>query len=366
MTIDRRNILQRLLALAFCAVQGTAYANTMSSLWDQAAPAFAPVPDVGNVQPVASPENPEALYRQGVAALRAYVAGKRARNVHNHPFDETFLHDKRTPRSVLMIHGFSDSPYYMRALADVFYAEGYNVVGILLPGHGTKPEDLLNVDYREWKAETRKGLEIARALGEEVSIAGFSTGGALAVNVIATAAADRSIRFGDVFLISPLFRVSDWKTPFSCSETLARKFEQFPWTDDVNESCTGDPAEAPPQRKGVRQPEVHEHRYTNKATNGVCQCYKLTVENNMLRVPLYAAIRERRIGVFTAWSMADKIVIPEATSEFVRGLPGSIRRGEINYPTSQCMKHADVPRPETNSKFGELKDAIIQFIRKPR
>ena len=29
----------------------------------------------------------------------------------------------------------------LRALADIFYKEGYNVVSVLLPGHGTKPED---------------------------------------------------------------------------------------------------------------------------------------------------------------------------------------------------------------------------------
>lgn len=40
---------------------------------------------------------------------------------------------------VLLVHGLSDSPYSLRAVAERLHAEGYTVVGLRVPGHGTCP-----------------------------------------------------------------------------------------------------------------------------------------------------------------------------------------------------------------------------------
>ena len=37
---------------------------------------------------------------------------------------------------IVLIHGITDSPYYMEAIGKQFYAKGYNVVLPLLPAHG--------------------------------------------------------------------------------------------------------------------------------------------------------------------------------------------------------------------------------------
>src|SRR3954462_695769 len=84
-------------------------------------------------------------YARAMETFHQYADGKRAgiKNDSNMPF--LLTHGRKTSRSILMVHGYTDSPYYVRSLADEFYAQGYNVVAILLPGHGTKPEDLLRV-----------------------------------------------------------------------------------------------------------------------------------------------------------------------------------------------------------------------------
>lgn len=97
----------------------------------------------------------------------------------NRPF---ILH-KTTPTNgtILVIHGFSDSPYYMKDLAKLFYDSNLNVVAIRLSGHGEVPESLQNTDGLQWIQDATEGLRIARILSPNGPIygAGFSTGAAL-------------------------------------------------------------------------------------------------------------------------------------------------------------------------------------------
>src|ERR1041385_4116649 len=92
-------------------------------------------------------------YARSVSLWQGYIASKAplVKNEGNLPF--LLTHGRRTARAILLVHGLTDSPYYVRALADVFYAAGYNVAAVLLPGHGTKPEDLLSVRLAQWRRE---------------------------------------------------------------------------------------------------------------------------------------------------------------------------------------------------------------------
>ena len=65
----------------------------------------------------------------------------------------SFVYDpgkKNTRGVILLLHGLSDSPYHMRALGQIFKEEGFYVLGLRLPGHGTLPSGLLNVTWQEW------------------------------------------------------------------------------------------------------------------------------------------------------------------------------------------------------------------------
>ena len=55
------------------------------------------------------------------AALRAWDT----------PYNRSFELKRESPKgAVLLVHGLSDSPYSMRALADTFYAQGYDVIAL--------------------------------------------------------------------------------------------------------------------------------------------------------------------------------------------------------------------------------------------
>ena len=51
---------------------------------------------------------------------------------------------------VFLIHGLSDSPYSLRKIAEVFYQQGFYVLCLRMPGHGTAPSGLLTVHYNDW------------------------------------------------------------------------------------------------------------------------------------------------------------------------------------------------------------------------
>ena len=97
-----------------------------------------------------------------------------------------FHHGRTTSNVVVLIHGLTDSPFYMEAIAKRFYDLGANVVLPLLPGHGLKqPKAAIQDDHLadKWKQETDHAVEVAHHLGQKVSIGGLSTGGALSLNI---------------------------------------------------------------------------------------------------------------------------------------------------------------------------------------
>jgi len=52
--------------------------------------------------------------------------------------------------AVILIHGFTASPYYLHAIAKCYAQLGITSYSITLPGHGTCPGDLLNCHIRHW------------------------------------------------------------------------------------------------------------------------------------------------------------------------------------------------------------------------
>ena len=93
-------------------------------------------------------------------------------------------HGEPREHAVVLIHGLSDSPFFMCALARAFFAAGANVVLPLLSGHGLAEPlpDAHAPDLAErWQADGEAALAFARTRGARVSAAGFSTGGVLAV-----------------------------------------------------------------------------------------------------------------------------------------------------------------------------------------
>lgn len=84
---------------------------------------------------------------------------------------------------VVLFHGLSDSPFFMRSIAENLQREGYDVILPLTPGHGKKDADSDMQDSElktRWYTHTNAVMDIVTQDDIPVWVGGFSTGGAFA------------------------------------------------------------------------------------------------------------------------------------------------------------------------------------------
>ena len=82
---------------------------------------------------------------------------------------------------VLLIHGFTGSPAHMRLIGDGLRERGFAVRGMLLPGHGGKPEDMAKAGWQDYLRAVREQALDMRERYKTFSVAGLSMGGCLAL-----------------------------------------------------------------------------------------------------------------------------------------------------------------------------------------
>jgi carboxylesterase len=91
---------------------------------------------------------------------------------------------------ILLVHGFTGSPISLRPLAELLSKRGFGIEMPRLPGHGTRPRDLLRYRYADWRAEALAALASLRARSEKVVAVGLSAGGTIALDLATTEEVD--------------------------------------------------------------------------------------------------------------------------------------------------------------------------------
>jgi carboxylesterase len=99
---------------------------------------------------------------------------------------------------VLVIHGFTGSPASMRPWAEDLAARGYAVEMPLLPGHGTRWQDMNKVTWADWLATVEGAFDKLASENNAVVAVGLSMGGSLALRL----AADRGEELAGVVLVN--------------------------------------------------------------------------------------------------------------------------------------------------------------------
>ena len=122
--------------------------------------------------------NPAANYAEAVRRVESKIATE----VDFDPGSHTILltHGAKTAKAVVFVHGYPSSPSPFREIAAQFYDRGYNVLVMTMPYHGLA--DRMNTEHAKLQAEDfmRYGdqvVDIARGLGDHVTVAGISCGG---------------------------------------------------------------------------------------------------------------------------------------------------------------------------------------------
>ncbi len=83
------------------------------------------------------------------------------------------------PAGALVLHGFTGNPASMRGVAEALAAAGFTVDLPLLPGHGTKVEDMIPTGFPDWLAHAEARYQALVERCEQVVVVGLSMGGAL-------------------------------------------------------------------------------------------------------------------------------------------------------------------------------------------
>ena len=84
---------------------------------------------------------------------------------------------------ILLCHGFTGSPQSMRPWAQAVADAGHSVRLPLLPGHGTRWQDLNKTTWRQWYGQADAAFGELRARCRAVFAMGLSMGGALALRL---------------------------------------------------------------------------------------------------------------------------------------------------------------------------------------
>ncbi|GFH35069.1 alpha/beta hydrolase [Streptomyces pacificus] len=87
--------------------------------------------------------------------------------------------------AVLLCHGFTGSPRSMRPWAEFLAERGLTVSLPLLPGHGTRWQDMAVTGWQDWYAEVDREFRALSAQHRQVFVCGLSMGGALTLRLAA-------------------------------------------------------------------------------------------------------------------------------------------------------------------------------------
>ncbi len=230
----------------------------------------------------------------------------------NDNLNASFVYDpgeSNTKGVILLLHGLSDSPYHMRALGQVFKKEGFYVLGLRLPGHGTLPSGLQNVTWKQWAKATKWGAtqlhQIAKDRGSvPLYMGGFSTGGALVLNYALKAISDDKLfKPQKLFLFSPAIGVSKMAKLSTWHKLLSwiGFFKKFSWTDIL--------------------PEYDPAKYNSFTKNAARQIYLLTQKN---KDHVQKLAKENQQNEFPAMIAFQSLVDATVVSEDLLNMFGEI------------------------------------------
>lgn len=266
------------------------------------------------------------------------------------------LHENRTGKAIVLVHGLTDSPFYMKGIAKYFYEIlGYDVYLPLLQCHGLQhPAGMAGVSLSEWKKNVRFALRSAAEKAERVSIGGLSTGGALSFYFGCT---DPQVT-GDIFLFSAALGL------------YGGRFNMF---DEMLEFLLRN---AFFSLLDNRKPLVgnNPYRYDRVPLNSAGELSWLIREIDVLRHTAAGKISAKRI--FAAWSDYDRVINVKKL-ESLRNCTGADRFVSFVIPVADRVDHAcvvlkepvyavgsqpgDEPLEEPNPRFAEMMVSLQSF-----
>lgn len=266
------------------------------------------------------------------------------------------LHENSTGKAIVLVHGLTDSPFYMQAIGRYFHETlGYDVFLPLLQMHGLQePNGMAGVSLGQWKKNVSFAVHAAAQRAERVAVGGLSTGGALSFYIGCT----DPLVTGEIYLFSAALGL--YGGPCHIFSGVLECLLRTPWFRrlDNGKSLQGN----------------HPYRYARVPLNSAGELVQLIREINILRHGTAAQAQAKRI--FAAWSEYDRVVNVKKLASLQKCI-GENRFVSFVIPAAARVDHAcvvlqapvyavgskpgDAPLEVANPFFAEMMACLHRF-----
>jgi len=228
----------------------------------------------------------------------------------------------------ILVHGFTSMPKEMEYLAADLHHNGFTVLSARLAGHGSRPEDLMHLGWRDWLSSVEDAVNILKGMCSKIILIGQSLGGIVCLTAASYLAVD-----GVIAISTP------------CSRSTDRDLQQMKLLSKLR-----------PIQVKDRHVRVNAHDNRLEADYPAYPFFALhgTVEVRELQNVLITRLAMVKAPALIAQSHADAWVTPDSAGRIYNGL-GSERK-EIAW--FEGMDHSIVRDPKREQLF----EAIANFL----
>jgi carboxylesterase len=230
------------------------------------------------------------------------------------------------PAGVLVVHGFTGTPHSLRPVAEALAGAGFSVELPLLPGHGTRIEDMQSCTWDDWSGAVEVAYGELASRSDSVAVVGLSMGGTLSCWLAAHHA-----EIAGVVAINPL------------AEPPAESFLELLG----NVLAAGEPT-MPGIGSDIAQPGVTELAYTDTPIAPLRSVMEAVTE-------LAPRLGEIRCPVLLFNSPQDHVVPPSSGDYLAERVSGPVER--VSCERSYHVATLDYDGPEIAAR-------TVEFCRK--
>ena len=231
------------------------------------------------------------------------------------------------PSAALVLHGFTGTPTTVLPVAEALAGAGHTVSAPLLPGHGTRVEDMVPTRYAHWQAAAEAAYLDLAARSSSVAIVGLSMGATLACGL-----AVRHPEVAGIVCINPLVRPVEPELIELIDLMLAAG-------ETVSEGAAADLAD----------PEAHEVAYHGSPLAAARSLY-LALDH------LQGDLRRIACPVLIMTSAEDHVVPPDNSDHLATSVTGPVER--VTLERSYHVATLDHDREEVANRTADFVNRV--------
>ncbi|WP_454692352.1 alpha/beta hydrolase [Achromobacter aloeverae] len=230
------------------------------------------------------------------------------------PQPDQTLPKKRRCRAALLVHGLGGTEYDLGRLRSSLEENGFDAYVVSLPGHGTRPEDLLGVHAEDWLDTVTQAYRRLSANYPVLHVVGVCLGALLAIEVCKRTGHAK----GKLVALAAPLSLDGWKTP---------------WYRAIRHVLYRIPAVARRWRVNEREPYGIKNERIRRLVRGMLSRgdafhypwvpLSSVREADRLRAMAWRALDHLQCPLMIMHATEDELTSPESARALHRRVPGS-------------------------------------------